>query len=713
MQHRHKTRAPSYMGGGGSSRLQLPSCTTSTRLQLPSCIIRAREKPRVSNPTMDKCCNSHDAPVRAEVPFGSEPETPNSVSPCAQDSIFRDAPGHTLPLSAGRYPRRKRAPPRACGVGGAPPSCHGLSQRCAGSVLRGRMEQRQQGRQRASECIRKQKRKELDARRSKCRIRIGGHLEQWCQLKEQLGFSLHSQLAKYLIDRYTSQSCVLSAGQGGSDPSAFATDALQRLVVLSHVHSQECSLIPNVKTPSPGDKGTPGNLVWECMAGHTFSWGPPAPEEQGCAPPGGSSQPGKAASQRKKDRGARSGPILPPSPVTSCRRSLRRAALAQDSSGMIVKVERNPLGDSGVVERMAAPSSTSSMDHSGELGAESTDTDAVSLRTAPLAEAEAGTEGIEPESAPGLENKPEEVPEPKEEEDEDEDFTEEDDLTYTDDLRDENYHPSLESDSELKRDQSQTKSRKRPVKAAQLPTETSPANGSPSEEQAVQSSRKKRGQSSNKDLAQIGPKRIRKATKREMLLCDFEGCGKIFSNRQYLNHHRKYQHVHQKTFTCSEPSCSKSFNFKKHLKEHEKLHSDKRDYICEYCARPFRTSSNLIIHRRIHTGEKPIQCEICGFTCRQKASLNWHMKKHDADSFYQFSCDICGKKFEKKDNVTAHKSKSHLEVAAGLAQPTPEVPEPAHQDAPSPPPTLAEETPTEDHPEGHAHLSQSNWRSLD
>nr|BAG58548.1 unnamed protein product [Homo sapiens] len=64
----------------------------------------------------------------------------------------------------------------------------------------------------------------------------------------------------------------------------------------------------------------------------------------------------------------------------------------------------------------------------------------------------------------------------------------------------------------------------------------------------------------------------------------------------------------------------------------------------------------------IHTGEKPLQCEICGFTCRQKASLNWHMKKHDADSFYQFSCNICGKKFEKKDSVVAHKAKSHPEV---------------------------------------------------
>ncbi len=38
------------------------------------------------------------------------------------------------------------------------------------------------------------------------------------------------------------------------------------------------------------------------------------------------------------------------------------------------------------------------------------------------------------------------------------------------------------------------------------------------------------------------------------------------------------------------------------------------------------------------------------------------MKKHDADATYQFSCSICGKKFEKKDSVVAHKAKSHPEV---------------------------------------------------
>lgn len=48
---------------------------------------------------------------------------------------------------------------------------------------------------------RRENRRQLDARRSKCRIRLGGHMEQWCLLKERLGFSLHSQLAKFLLDR--------------------------------------------------------------------------------------------------------------------------------------------------------------------------------------------------------------------------------------------------------------------------------------------------------------------------------------------------------------------------------------------------------------------------------------------------------------------------------------------------------------------------------
>uniref|UniRef100_A0A7N4PF94 E3 ubiquitin-protein ligase ZFP91 n=1 Tax=Sarcophilus harrisii TaxID=9305 RepID=A0A7N4PF94_SARHA len=144
--------------------------------------------------------------------------------------------------------------------------------------------------------------------------------------------------------------------------------------------------------------------------------------------------------------------------------------------------------------------------------------------------------------------------------------------------------------------------------------------------------------------------------------CEMEGCGTVLAHPRYLQHHIKYQHMLKKKYVCPHPSCGRLFRLQKQLLRHAKHHTDQRDYICEYCARAFKSSHNLAVHRMIHTGEKPLQCEICGFTCRQKASLNWHMKKHDADSFYQFSCNICGKKFEKKDSVVAHKAKSHPEV---------------------------------------------------
>ncbi|CAJ0959505.1 unnamed protein product [Ranitomeya imitator] len=156
--------------------------------------------------------------------------------------------------------------------------------------------------------------------------------------------------------------------------------------------------------------------------------------------------------------------------------------------------------------------------------------------------------------------------------------------------------------------------------------------------------------------------RKRKKPPLQYVRCEMEGCGTVLAHPRYLQHHIKYQHLLKKKYVCPHPSCGRLFRLQKQLMRHAKHHTDQRDYICEYCARAFKSSHNLAVHRMIHTGEKPLQCEFCGFTCRQKASLNWHMKKHDADSFYQFSCGICGKKFEKKDSVVAHKAKSHPEI---------------------------------------------------
>ncbi|XP_045140388.1 zinc finger protein 692 isoform X2 [Echinops telfairi] len=462
---------------------------------------------------------------------------------------------------------------------------------------------------------RREKRRQLDARRSKCRIRLGGHMEQWCLLKERLGFSLHSQLAKFLLDRYISSGCVLCAGPEPSSPKG-----LQYLVLLCHAHSRECSLVPGLR--GPGGHG--GGLVWECSAGHTFSWDP----SLGSEPPEASS------------------------PVPSRRSTLRswcsEARREQDAAGLESedgeRTQEARLPRVGPLPETSLPPG----EYQREEEEEEEDDDEEEM----LSDASPWTYSSSPDdSEPDVPRSP--GPPPAS-------------LKHT--LKEEELPPApsdlptalaapvssvsslgsgLPSTTEI-RIQTELSGTPPPVQ------ETEPLASPKSQAESVPAP------AWDDDTAQIGPKRIRKAAKRELLPCDFPGCGKIFSNRQYLNHHKKYQHIHQKSFSCPEPACGKSFNFKKHLKEHVKLHSDTRDYICEFCARSFRTSSNLVIHRRIHTGEKPLQCEICGFTCRQKASLNWHRRKHaETAAALLFPCEFCGKRFEKPDSVAAHCSKSH------------------------------------------------------
>ncbi|XP_022624555.1 E3 ubiquitin-protein ligase ZFP91-like [Seriola dumerili] len=227
----------------------------------------------------------------------------------------------------------------------------------------------------------------------------------------------------------------------------------------------------------------------------------------------------------------------------------------------------------------------------------------------------------------------------------DPDVTLNEDDPFRDDPDDLNYKPETKTEKSRQRTTLQQKEVKKEE----------------SEEEEEGNGIKKRGRQPKDDKAPRQPKR-RKKPPVQYVRCEMEGCGTVLAHPRYLQHHIKYQHLLKKNYVCDHPSCGRLFRLQKQLLRHAKHHTDQRDYICEYCARAFKSSHNLAVHRMIHTGEKPIQCEICGFTCRQKASLNWHMKKHDAEASYQFSCSICGKKFEKKDSVVAHKAKSHPEV---------------------------------------------------
>ncbi|XP_059359810.1 zinc finger protein 692 [Carassius carassius] len=512
---------------------------------------------------------------------------------------------------------------------------------------------------------RSQRRRELDARRSKSRVRLGSCLQSWGQLKEKLGFSLHSELAQHLLESYASRVCIKCSGDGKGETGPLSTtkESLQELILLVHNHGQMCPLAPvlhsdAVKKTTEQDQSSHAAgtraaeteskdssevdvcLKYTCENGHHFLWSPLKKV---------------ITSKNQGDRTASSPKRLKPR---------GRRQLKEPDTDM----ERQEL-KTRLVTRLKTRQQQ-------QENAEVTTNDTEQKRKTRSEMFRVNKNAVIPGTQEGNDSAVDFLhSEHGSPEDSDE-------LTGDGPARVsiENQRPT-----DINEEVAVLNLTNRGTQSKTDPPETHHAN------KKAGTLKNMRPQLLKDEVSQIGGKRKRKSTPKVILPCEFEGCDKIFSSLQYLNHHVKYQHLKKKSFICSHHTCSKSFNFKKHLKEHEKLHSNQRDYICEFCARAFRTSSNLIIHRRIHTGEKPLQCEVCGFTCRQKASLNWHMRKHNAESTYQFPCEICGRRFEKRDNVTAHRSKSHPDYNT----PTPELTLPLPPSDPLP------------HPSGHSESSPS------
>ncbi|XP_017315353.1 zinc finger protein 653 isoform X2 [Ictalurus punctatus] len=145
----------------------------------------------------------------------------------------------------------------------------------------------------------------------------------------------------------------------------------------------------------------------------------------------------------------------------------------------------------------------------------------------------------------------------------------------------------------------------------------------------------------------------------KMFHCPYDGCSQVYVALSSYQNHVNLVHRKGRTKVCPHPGCGKKFYLSNHLHRHMIIHSGVRDFICETCGKSFKRKNHLEVHRRTHTGETPLQCEICGYQCRQRASLNWHMKKHMSEAHYNYTCEHCGKRFEKLDSVKFHKLKSH------------------------------------------------------
>ena len=84
-----------------------------------------------------------------------------------------------------------------------------------------------------------------------------------------------------------------------------------------------------------------------------------------------------------------------------------------------------------------------------------------------------------------------------------------------------------------------------------------------------------------------------------------------------------------------------------------------KPFACDICGKSFKAKSNMTTHRRIHTGEKPYECEICKQTFSRSSNLADHYRIHTGEK--PFSCDLCLKTYSQGSQLLRHnKTSAHL-----------------------------------------------------
>ena len=114
------------------------------------------------------------------------------------------------------------------------------------------------------------------------------------------------------------------------------------------------------------------------------------------------------------------------------------------------------------------------------------------------------------------------------------------------------------------------------------------------------------------------------------------------------------------TYNCKH--CCKGFGTQTGLQNHVyRKHKDSqtKPFSCNSCSKAFLSAASLWRHKRQeHLGIFRHKCQICGRGFGNKNDLTGHLVMHGAER--QYVCIHCGKSYSYKQHLQRHVSENHL-----------------------------------------------------
>ncbi|XP_076389676.1 uncharacterized protein LOC100882515 isoform X1 [Megachile rotundata] len=158
-------------------------------------------------------------------------------------------------------------------------------------------------------------------------------------------------------------------------------------------------------------------------------------------------------------------------------------------------------------------------------------------------------------------------------------------------------------------------------------------------------------------------KRRHKVDVAEVYFCN--ECPFKTNKKSSLYSHRKRKHRPPKPLTedgqpqlfyCAQ--CDYKNKNKYELRVHvARKHTNDFKFSCEICGKKFKVKGDLTNHIRFSHKEQPVMCDVCGKTCPNSNSLYVHQKF--AHYKAQYECHLCKRRMVTQENLNEHLIKQH------------------------------------------------------